>query len=408
MVISHIRRLMRKVRRAPIASLFPWALDRLASSSSTAALGSGRAIVVAAPGNGNIGDQAMLEAILRGAGTTDVLVVAEDDGAFSDLGFTDTIALPGLLSGIGVSRFRAHRRLAVLVRGASSVLVIGADLMDGLYNPRRSVARMSVLRTAVGLGVPAAVSGFSWPDDPAPVASVRARRLSRDVEFLLRDPCSYRRFRSNGDARATLSADVVFTDDRTSDLPAEVQHWLGRVSERSGRVAVVNISGLIERRLPQIAEYVLIVRELRRSGFAVAVVPHVYRSNDGDREVAAQLFSEIASDEDLFIDRLLTPSQIRMLARFADITITGRMHLAIMSMSQGTPAITLATQGKVEGLYQMFELPQLVVSPDPGFGARVVSAVEFALNAAVVEQIGSRLPQVLELSERNLQVMHGD
>ena len=37
--------------------------------------------------------------------------------------------------------------------------------------------------------------------------------------------------------------------------------------------------------------------------------------------------------------------------------MTGRMHLAVMALLAGTPPITVATQGKVEGLMRLFGSP---------------------------------------------------
>ena len=56
------------------------------------------------------------------------------------------------------------------------------------------------------------------------------------------------------------------------------------------------------------------------------------------------------------------------------------MHLAIMSLSQGTPAITLATQGKVEGLVRLFDWPQLCIAPKAGMAEDIVEVAGAALD----------------------------
>lgn len=54
----------------------------------------------------------------------------------------------------------------------------------------------------------------------------------------------------------------------------------------------------------------------------------------------------------LLVDRLLQSAEILGLCTPADVVVTGRMHLSIMVLNSGVPAITLSTQGKVEGLFQ--------------------------------------------------------
>ena len=43
--------------------------------------------------------------------------------------------------------------------------------------------------------------------------------------------------------------------------------------------------------------------------------------------------------------------------------LTGRMHLAILGFTRGTPTITIAYQGKVAGLYERMGLSEYVIEP---------------------------------------------
>jgi polysaccharide pyruvyl transferase WcaK-like protein len=362
---------------------------------------------VTATGHGNIGDQAMLDAIVGRLSQREIILVSEDTGALEKVdGHCRTESIPGLLNGTGLRRFRAHQRYATLARRADEVIVIGADLMDGLYNPRKSVARLSLLRTAVDCGALARVTGFSWPPQPSRAVVGPARQLSNEVTFLLRDPASFERFTKIGGARATLTADVVFTDLRREPLPADLAGWVEQTQQHGRPFAVVNVSGLIEKRMAQVDEYREVVEELRRRGHSIAFLPHVVREKDGDSAICRRLFADLGTAEDVLISEALSPAQVRALTGASSVVVTGRMHLAIMSLSQGTPAITLATQGKVEGLYSMFGLEAFAIEPSPGFGARVIARLDDALSPTTRGQILERLPGVRSTAEVNFEGLH--
>ena len=81
------------------------------------------------------------------------------------------------------------------------------------------------------------------------------------------------------------------------------------------------------------------------------------------------------------------------------------MHLAVMSLMYGVPAVTLATQGKVEGLMQLSSTPELCIPVGPGFSAAVIDAVGRVLpeGSAARVSIGRALPDVVALARRNTQ-----
>jgi hypothetical protein len=52
------------------------------------------------------------------------------------------------------------------------------------------------------------------------------------------------------------------------------------------------------------------------------------------------------------------------------------MHLAIMALSLGKPAITFSTQGKVEGLMELFGTGFLMIDPCVGMSSDVVPLID--------------------------------
>jgi polysaccharide pyruvyl transferase WcaK-like protein len=344
----------------------------------------------------------MLEAVVGSAIGKSVVIVADASNS-SVLGpplaaAPHIVLLPGLINGSGRTRFAAHKTFAGLCKAADSVILIGADLMDGLYNPQRSVARFSLLHTASRMGAQSRVTGFSWSEDVASAVRNLPARSDPQIGYFLRDPRSLARFNSLTRGRGQGVADVVFSSVSRASLPTSLAEW---TSARQGHYAVVNVSGLIEARTNQRDEYARIVSALRRMGLDLAFVPHVVRGGDGDSEVTALVYGELGGVADFFVSEELTPSQVRELTRGAEVVVTGRMHLAILAATVGTPAVTLATQGKVDGLYDLLGLDAFVVSPTPGFGERVSEVLATYDRHAVRAQIEGRVPQLQRLAAAN-------
>lgn len=368
--------------------------------------GGKRAILVAPPGAGNIGDAALVGSFLENvAGPITVISRYSSDfripEALADR--VTLVPLGSLLYGGLPSFVRDLRRFKALLTDAASVSIVGADIMDGAYNFRASTSRAIVARSAAAAGIDTRVLGFSWNGSAHPQAVSTLRAADRaGVRLLLRDPLSAERARRDG-LDAVECADIVFAA-RSVDT-ARAERELGAL-DTSGGVAIVNVSGLITS--DQTGAYVRIIRSLQARGFAVVLLPHVIKHGPDDLAACHRVFEALEADGGTsgiaFVQEVLTPAEVRGFTERATITVTGRMHLAIMSLMKGVPAVTLATQGKVEGLMTMFELPYLCVEPGDGLAERVEVALERILSdrEAVAAAIREKLPAVTALAEQNL------
>lgn len=383
------RRILNALRRALTESPLLLRVDaRLLAAATVIGWLSSRAdrhqrtALLLSPGGHNIGDQALYESAISQAGA-DVLVIAPVSTGYDHegarrcaVGAPQILTLTGLVHRTGGRPFVDAFRFARTLRSCSRFLVVGADVMDGGYTARVSVRLWTLAGAVSRLGLETRILGFSWNSSPAPFVDVAARRaVKHGVTPCLRDPISLDRFMpiaSNG----RLTADIVFgataaeVDTTHADLVADLRRSFGKV-------ALVNVSGLVADHTPQASEYQEIVAALRRHRYAVVFLPHVAsRSNNDNHAIDDVMATLVAEDGISRISVLLSPPQIRGLAQQADLVISGRMHLAVLSMMQGVPAIVLNTQGKVEGLMSMFALPELAVHSGPGFGAAVAQLVD--------------------------------
>jgi len=360
-------------------------------------------VLIAPPGRGNIGDQALVEAFVE-ATDGPVKVVArsrEDLDIPSHLAARMTVVpLPALVYGTALGRARDLRTLSRLMADARSFSVIGADVMDGAYVERASVSRSLLARRAAELGFDSRIVGFSWNASPSAGArAALAAASAAGVALHLRDPYSAERARRDG-LSVRDAADIVFTS-RTRDDDAP-QRWIPGLAAAE-RLALVNASGLVGA---DVDAYTETVAMLRGHGYRVALIPHVSRHGADDLPLCRAIAEPFQDDPGVtLVPRLISPREIRGLGARADVTITGRMHLAVMSLMAGTPAVTVATQGKVEGLMSLFDAPQLCVEPGEGFERRLRLAVAgtLAALAGTSAAIAARVPDVVGLAWENVE-----
>ena len=361
------------------------------------------AALIAAPGGGNIGDQAMLESFLLNVkGKKCIITTNRNPLQIPALYALDAevIQMPGLIYGQPHSFLRDFVRFINLMPHLKSLSVIGADVMDGGYNPHASVMRAYAAIFAADVGIPARILGFSWNSNPdkKAVSALRAAG-EKGVALLVRDALSQKRLNQLGISNTMLSADVVFANPRQQDEDIEdlLEYCQGKP------VALVNASGLIAKEIDQIEEYKTIIDKLNAEQYTVVLLPHVIRDGANDLsvcQVIAALYPDI-----YLVDRLLQPDQIKRLAQAARLVVTGRMHLSIMAINAGTPAIVLSTQGKVDGLMAFFSLPELSLAPEPGFGGKVVALIDLIHNNYdnYKSSLAENIEQVRLLSKKNFQ-----
>ncbi len=398
-------RAQRVWRRAVVGSGLPGLVDRtiIRAQLRTAPRRPRTHLLLAAPGGGNMGDQALLEALLENIGGLLTLVVPDREGLELPEAFrrrVEVLEIPHLVYGTGAEHRAAVARFGRALAEAAHLSVVGADVMDGRYSLPASVRRSTLATAAARAGVDTRIIGFSWSDRPRVAARRSLAAAARSgVHLLLRDPISADRARRDGIRPVEDAADVVFAA-RTVDGSA-ADTLLRGVSKP---VALVNVSGLLAARFDQTEDYLAIVEHLLRRGLHVVVLAHVARTDGGDQAACAAVMTRLGRREDVSsLPTVLPPAQVRGLTARAAITVTGRMHLAVMSLMNGVPALTLASQGKVEGLMQLFGTPQLRIEAAPGFSADVIEVIDQVLpgDSAARASIGRALPGVVSLAGRN-------
>ncbi|WP_394524449.1 polysaccharide pyruvyl transferase family protein [Paenarthrobacter nicotinovorans] len=368
--------------------------------------------ILNSPGSGNIGDQAMFESFVGNVPGNIVAIVKSKD-AYALPGATDRdrvefFVMPNLIYSKSFRHYADLWRLGRRIRRVETFSVMGADIMDGGYGTHSSMVEWNIAKTIQESGIPARVLGFSW-NGRAPQEVTKLARLAGNagVRVLARDPDSHDRLVADGITGVVQATDMVFSFGATrSDAPQ--LEAAEATSELHGKLAIVNVSGLIGRSMEQEDEYDHLLGTLESLGYTCVLLPHVSHSNVDDISATKKLREVSApAKRSVFVDRLLTPSEVSALVERAHVVVTGRMHLSILALSAKKPVIVLATQGKVSGLMSLFEVPEHCIEPAEGFGPKI-SELLISLEAdrdAVVTRLSSNLRNVQRLSALNFDMV---
>ncbi|WP_197515730.1 polysaccharide pyruvyl transferase family protein [Arthrobacter sp. U41] len=365
-------------------------------------------VILNSPGDGNIGDQAMFESFVNNV-SQQVIAVVKSPDAYSTDDIADKnkvafLVLPHLI----YSKFFGHYRdiwaMGRSIRGAESFSVMGADIMDGGYGVHSSMVEWNLARTIQEAGIPARILGFSWNGQANPEVIRQAQKAGRaGVRILPRDPDSLERLVKDNIEGVVQAADLVFAfpTDSSTARPDNSGEPGGNEDEK---LAVVNVSGLIGRKIEQDSEYEHILQTLDALGYRCLLLPHVSHSKADDIAAISKLRrkSPMARRADV-VEALISPSEVLSLVRRADMVVTGRMHLSILALSAGTPVIVLATQGKVSGLMKLFGIPDHCVEPTLGFGKRISKLLREIEKdrSSIFDTTASNLQAVRALSQVN-------
>lgn len=314
----------------------------------------------------------MLESFLRTAPGPVIAIVQHVDTYGLD-GFpddTEVLHVPGLSLGSPRQHRRALTRFGNALRASRWLAVLGADYLDGSYQLREAIGAWTLLEVAARSGRDSRAVGFSWKRDVSPAVCKAAQRAtSAGVTAYVRDPLSVQRALADGLSNVHGVADTAFLS-------------AGPTAQETGcvsRLALVNVSGLIHRNVDLVGEYVMLVEWLVRRGMTVHLIPTSANPSGNDieacRAVRERLHVSIAAQVEL-MDPIPSPAAILDLARQADFVVTGRMHLAVLSLSVGTPAIALSAHDKMLGMMELLGCADYVVQPGPGVFEEVKAKVE--------------------------------
>ncbi|MDT0576979.1 polysaccharide pyruvyl transferase family protein [Croceicoccus sp. F390] len=322
--------------------------------------GAKAALIIPPAAAGSVGDAAMINATcaaLRERGFAHIALASPGGWeALSDI--DEWLDLNAWF--FGQSRrvlARGVRRLGAFSRS----VLIGADCIDGVYNPGSITRRLTLLHEHAGIGGETTVLGSSFGLHPDPVAVERLRSLHRDIVICARDPVSYNRLATATGRPIRQTADLAFLikSDLGHDAARVALAFIERQAKTGRRTIGLNINFLIEAAHPGFAAaHRRLVDRLLASEHALLLVPHDNRGKTTDASLLDMAIAHLTPAQREHVAMLppSPPCATKAVLGRLDAIVTSRMHAAILALSTGTAAISFVYQGKFEGLYRLLGL----------------------------------------------------
>lgn len=362
---------------------------------------------------GSLGDEAMITAAIqsfeKALGRVEVEILCSDS-AVEMVRARGFVPVPLPAPGQFPSFFVQH--LSRVPHDA--VLILGADVLDGYYNPTTSLWRLVAADIASRCGVDVTILGASFNAKPAPQLKAAFEKLDSRVRLNIRDETSLARLRAFAKVDARLVADAAFsmTPGRIDKATGE---WVS-AQRADGRLVIgMNVHPMLiknagEADTRKIIEVATSAIRTVSEGRAISwlMLPHDYRGDRGDGRCLKPIHEALAAAGDIrthFLEGEHRAADLKAMAGLLDGVVTGRMHLAIAALGMGVPTLSLTYQDKFEGLYRHFGLPQSLLLAPSVFDSEtdlVRGLTEFVENIPQLTAIvAAKRPEVLALSERN-------
>jgi len=365
--------------------------------------------------SGSIGDDAMLSAsidYLSTHGFKEIAIISfNPQENWDDLKPVNRV--------IRAYTFKEKLTLVKAISSYSHIYCLGADMMDGFYSDLETLTRLNIVDFAAKIGLKATILGFSFNSQPTPAAVKAFIDLPQDVRICCRDAISQNSLQQKTNKSVELVADLAFllNPAQNSLIVDQVDQWIQSQKATNHMVIGFNAKkpyggeGLAVNPQTLINHYVDTLTHIIQDNPQVSflLMPHDTRGKMSDAALAEAIFQALPVEVHSHFMQMPMPcraSEIKAACAYLDLVITGRMHLAIASLGQGTPAGGMTYQGKFEGLFQHFGLDDVTISSEeavePGKLYRFINRM-IDERDILRQQVQAALPQVKALAKKNFE-----
>jgi polysaccharide pyruvyl transferase WcaK-like protein/glycosyltransferase involved in cell wall biosynthesis len=368
------------------------------------------ALIIPPAEPGSLGDAAMIEVVvsrMRRLGTGMVEIASRGEWSIterydvqSDL--ENVVNWGGLRARMGlIPKLASYRRVGLL----------GADNLDGGHGAGH-FWQLAVIREASYFADSVTVFGASFNANPSAEAVAALRGLPDNVTICARDPVSHARMEEALNRPVRAVADLAFLLEADFDAAASrvCEAWIAEVRSTSNRVVGLNANCIHHEKSPRyLAGLAIVLDRLLEEECVVVLVPHDIRGPQNDVILLESLRSALPPEqqERVHMMPVTTPGAAKAVIAQLDFVVTSRMHAAIFAAGSGIPSVSIAYQGKFEGLYQLLGLENeglLIDSEhfqhDPaGVVQTVLAKIDDAQRLGDI--VRNNLPMIRALAEAN-------
>lgn len=313
---------------------------------------------------------------------------------------------------------RSMLRLLILFCKARHYLVCGTDVLDGQYNPLRSIARIGTIRIASSVGVPVKVLGFSFSAYAHPLARRELRQLNGDVTFLARDKITYSNLQPIVGTKVRLAADPAFLMRPVvnSNKMKHLKSWLSKERKQGNTVVGINANHLMlamdehaseDTLINNFTETIIKLADMDEN-LRFCLLPHDDRCSPSDFDIADSILQSIGDRVNPRVETLprnVTAAEVKFIVGELDCVFTGKMHLAIAALGSCVPVGAIVYKDKkFHGLFEYFDLTEWLLPASAWKRTGdLVAFIRHLIDARteLKERITNRQPYVHMLASNN-------
>ena len=300
--------------------------------------------------------------------------------------------------------------------GYKKFYILGADVLDGFYSDRHAAWRLDLARYASLSGISTSIIAFSLRDIIKPYTLKAFKKIPKNIFLTTRDVQSEKILKDTTNKDAIVTTDVAFLLHPTNTpLLLETQSW----AEQQKLVIGININPYFLKDQSKesidnlLTVYTSLIANFHKSfSCSFMLIPHDVRASTiryHEVRLTEQLFTHLPSHiqnvSRIIPSFSLSASEIKYAAGLCGFVITGRMHLAIASLSQGVPVVSISYHdNKFFGLYEQFDLQNLVFSQEDLYDHKKISEALLQLitdKKRITQKIAEKLPGVVARAYKN-------
>lgn len=311
------------------------------------------------------GDQAMLGAVnaFYSEKFPDAEYVVATTGDEADRRAAEINAIPcRILDGTmlqDIEKLQGH--------GITHCVLVGADVLDGSYDPVFSARLLMTADLLARRGVSCKVTGFSFSKKPYPGLQTFFNESHPSIVYNLRDPASYERFQKSNNAASKLVADIAFLIKPTIETPnvQEIQNWVDAQRALDRKVVGINIHPLVldlndRHNIDSVVNNfaTALSNIMKKRSLSLLFIEHDFRGTSADEHCLRPLYKFLEKDFKSHIHfptAKLSAQELKGVSGLLDVVISGRMHLMIAALGAGTPVFGINYKDKMEGLLSYLE-----------------------------------------------------
>ena len=320
--------------------------------------------VVASDGSGSKGDEGMLRGVLELLNYEDILLISPNE----IYPCTDSLLdLKQNIDEICVS----HEYIADVIKNKTTLVIVGADVIDGTCGVEYSLSRIEAMKKALSLGGKVfCFSSFRSNVDEKIINGLKELLSNGNAHFFVRDEVSVENFESQLNASVEFFPDFAFFCSR--NLSSSVQNIKDFFSlKKSDGYSLVGINfstpsfnsfykeKTLENRIAYIKNTVSIIKKYEDKVFFVLLGNDVrewegHLSDSSYQQLASNCLDSLSSNDYYIVPPEISYPELLELLSGLDYIISARMHLSIAAMRCGTIPIVYTGNGST-GTFSMSE-----------------------------------------------------